>query len=182
MECRTHRLRFDGAFSAAYYEGVIKELIHQFKYGRHEFLVGPLTDVLTRYVREIDILANNIDMVVTVPLHRKKMIERGFNQAELLGRSVGKFLDMDVCARGLRRVRSSPSQTKLPYYKREENVRGAFVVGKPAQFMGKDILLVDDVLTSGLTASECARVLKEAGARRVYVLTVARSRRTPATA
>ncbi|MFQ5957359.1 MAG: ComF family protein [Candidatus Brocadiales bacterium] len=180
IECRTHRFKFDGAFSAAYYEGVIKELIHQFKYGRQEFLAESLTEVLARCVKEIDLRRGNIDMVVAVPLHRRKMTERGFNQAELLGRNVGRFLDMDVCTGGLRRVRNTPSQTRLPYYKREENVREAFLVEKPTQFKGKDVLLVDDVLTSGLTASECARVLKESGARRVYVLTVAKSRRMTA--
>lgn len=182
VECRTHRFRFDGAFSAVYYEGVIKELIHQFKYGRQEFLAAPLAEILVRYVKESNLSLANIDKVVAVPLHWRKRTERGFNQAELLGRNVGRFLGIDVCIGGLQRVRNTRSQTSLPYYRREENVRDAFLVKKPAEFGEKDILLVDDVLTSGLTASECARVLKEAGARRVYVLTVVKSRRMMARA
>ncbi len=176
-ECRTHSFRFDGAFSATYYEGVTKELIHQFKYGRQEFLAEPLAELLVRYVKEIDPRPTDVNMVVAVPLHSRKRAERGFNQAELLGRNAGRSLGIDVCTGGLKRVRNTPSQTNQPYYRREENVRGAFLVKKPATFKEKDILLVDDVFTSGLTASECARVLKESGARRVYVLTIAKSRR-----
>lgn len=176
MDCRARRLRFDGAFSAVYYEDVIRELIHQFKYGRQEFLVEPLAEVLVQYVKGLRPHLGNVDMVVAVPLHRKKRLERGFNQAELLGRAVGRFLGLGMHAGGLQRVRNTPSQTSLPFSRRAENVRGAFWVKRPAEFSGKNILLVDDVLTSGLTASECARVLKRAGAGEVYVLTVAKSR------
>ncbi len=179
-ECRSHRLRFDGAFSATYYEGAIRELIHQFKYGRHEFLARPLAEILVQCVEEAGLGSIGLNMVVAVPLHRKKKSLRGFNQAELLGRNVGRSLDIEVCTGGLKRTLNTPSQTNLPYYCRQENVRGAFMVKRPPVFKGKDVLLVDDVLTSGLTASECARVLKEAGVGRVYVLTVAKSRRMAA--
>lgn len=177
VECRSQRFRFDSAFCVAYYEGVIKELIHQFKYRQQESLAEPLAKLLVQYAREIDLHSNNIDMAVAVPLHRSKRAERGFNQAELLVRNVGRSLNIDICAGGLKRVRNTPSQTRQPYYRRAENVRGAFLARNPAKFRGKDILLVDDVLTSGLTASECAKALKDAGARKVYVLTVAKSRR-----
>ncbi|MEE9585088.1 MAG: ComF family protein, partial [Candidatus Brocadiales bacterium] len=173
-------LRFDGAFSATYYEGTIRELIHQFKYGRHEFLARPLAEILVQCVEEAGLGSIGLNMVVAVPLHRKKKSLRGFNQAELLGRNVGRSLDIEVCTGGLKRTLNTPSQTNLPYYCRQENVRGAFMVKRPPVFKGKDVLLVDDVLTSGLTASECARVLKEAGVGRVYVLTVAKSRRMAA--
>ncbi|MEE9487603.1 MAG: ComF family protein [Candidatus Brocadiales bacterium] len=179
-ECKSQGLRFDGAFSAAYYEGAIKELIHRFKYGKQEFLAKPLAKLIVRHFREIDYNRPRIDIVAAVPLHRKKRRERGFNQADLLGRNAGKLLGLEVCLGGLKRTRNTRSQTIQSYFRRRENVRGAFLVKKPEYFKGKDILLVDDVLTSGLTASECAKVLKEAGARKVYVLTVAKSRRITA--
>lgn len=174
IECRGRRLRFDGAFSATYYEGVIKELIHRFKYGGQEFLIKPISEVLLRYAGRLQL--GDIDVVVPVPLHRRRRLERGFNQAELLARVVARFLGLRVCVGTLRRVRNTVSQTELPYSRRADNVRGAFVVKRPGGFRNKNVLLVDDVLTSGFTASECARVLKEAGAGRVYVLTVAKSR------
>ena len=176
MECRSQNFRFDSAFCVTYYEGVVKELIHQFKYGRQEFLAKPLTDLLVQYAKEINLHSNKIDMVVAVPLHGRKKAERGFNQAELLGRNLGRSLGIDICIGGLRRIRNTTSQTRQPYYRRAENVRGAFSVKNPSKFREKNVLLVDDVLTSGLTASECARVIKEAGAGKVYVLTIAKSR------
>ena len=178
--CKSHSLRFDGAFSATYYEGAIKELIHKFKYGKQEFLAEPLAELIVRHFREIDLSQRRLDVVVPVPLHRRKRAERGFNQSDLLGRNAGKLLGLEVCLGGLKRTRNTPSQTSQPYSRRRENVRGAFLVKRPEQFKEKGILLVDDVLTSGLTASECAKVLKEAGARKVYVLTVAKSRRITA--
>ncbi|MEE9200983.1 MAG: ComF family protein [Candidatus Brocadiales bacterium] len=179
-ECRTKNFRFDAAFSAVYYEDTVKELIHQFKYKRQEFLAEPLSEILIRYAKKTGLSQLDINLVVAVPLHRRKCAERGFNQAERLGRKIGRFLDTDICTGDLKRTRNTASQTSLPYYRREENVRGAFWAKRPAVFQDKNILLVDDVFTSGLTASECAGILKKAGARKVYVLTVAKSRRTMA--
>jgi ComF family protein len=177
MECRGDKLRFDGALSATYYEGVIKELIHQFKYGRHDFLVNPLAHTLLEFVGKDAPLPSNIDRIVAVPLHWKKRMERGFNQAELLASRVARYMRVDLSTGGLQRVKETLSQSNLPYPRRKENVSDAFAVKRPREFEGRNVLLVDDVLTTGLTASECARVLKNAGAKKVYVLVLARSKR-----
>lgn len=177
IECRhIPGPRFDRAFSATYYEGVIRELIHQFKYSKHEFLVTPLAETLLESLGKGNTLPRKIDKIVAVPLHWKKRVERGFNQAESLALRVGRHLGVEVSRGGLQRVRDTLSQSSLPYSLRKKNVRDAFKVKIPGEFRGKDILLVDDVLTTGLTASECARTLKAAGARSVYVLTLAKSR------
>ena len=173
--CKTVRLRFDGAFSAVYFQGAVKELIHHFKYRKKEYLAGPLT---TLVYKALDIgvpFPENPHWIIPVPLHWRRKVQRGFNQAELLARYIGKYLGVEVLPSNLSRVRDTHSQTSLGTSQREENVRGAFEVRTPARINGKNVLLVDDVLTTGLTASECARVLKGAGARMVYVLTVARS-------
>ena len=175
MYCNTVRLRFDATFSAVYFQGAVKELIHQFKYGKKEYLVKPL---MTTVYKTLDAglpFPETPHLIIPVPLHWRKKVQRGFNQAELLARHVGRYLEVEVVARNLSRVRDTYPQTALGPTQREENVKGAFEARIPARFSGKTVLLVDDVLTTGLTASECAKVLKRAGAERVYVLTVARS-------
>ena len=119
--------------------------------------------------------------VVPVPLHARKQAQRGFNQAEMIARSALKQLSrpnpkrFDLSTGVLLRRRDTGSQIGLTSHQRRENLRGAFAVSDPARIVNRDILLVDDVYTTGTTASECARVLLRAGAARVWVATVART-------
>jgi ComF family protein len=117
--------------------------------------------------------------VIPVPLHRSKLRQRGFNQAELVAHLALKLSSARdrylLCSDGLERVRETQSQTGLTRHQRRENLRGAFRVKHPEQVSGREILLVDDVFTTGTTASECARILRRAGATRVWVATVART-------
>ena len=118
-------------------------------------------------------------LVVPVPLHARKLRQRGFNQSELIARAALKLSqDGDryvLSADALERRRETKSQIGLTRHQRRENLRGAFAVGKPQDVAGREILLVDDVFTTGTTASECARVLRRAGAAKVWVATVART-------
>jgi ComF family protein len=117
--------------------------------------------------------------VIPVPLHKRKQAQRGFNQAEMITRAALKQLSsqkrFELCVGVLSRCRETGSQIGLTRHQRRENLRGAFAVSDPTRIFGRDILLVDDVFTTGTTASECARVLRRAGARRVWVATVART-------
>jgi len=119
---------------------------------------------------------------VPVPLHSHKQSLRGFNQAEVIAQAALKQLGSGalgerfvLCAQNLVRVRETGSQIGLSRHQRRQNLRGAFAVRNPTQIAGRNILLVDDVYTTGATASECARVLRRAGAARVWVATVART-------
>jgi ComF family protein len=118
-------------------------------------------------------------VVVPVPLHTSKQAQRGFNQAETIARSALKQLSRpkryDLSTGVLRRCRDTGSQIGLTSHQRRENLRGAFAVSDPTRIVNRDILLIDDVYTTGTTASECARVLLRAGAARVWVATVART-------
>jgi ComF family protein len=122
-------------------------------------------------------------VVVPVPLHASKQAQRGFNQAEMIARSALKQLSrpnpnpkrFDLSTGVLRRRRDTGSQIGLTSHQRRENLRGAFAVSDPTRIASRDILLIDDVYTTGTTASECARVLLRAGAARVWVATVART-------
>ena len=123
-------------------------------------------------------------MVVPVPLHARKLRQRGFNQSELIARAAIKQDAMKLeSGRGLmelhlgilERRRETQSQTGLTRHQRRENIRGSFAVARPEELAGREILLVDDVFTTGTTVSECARVLRRAGASKIYVATVART-------
>ena len=118
-------------------------------------------------------------MVVPVPLHARKQAQRGFNQAEMIARSALQQLArperFNLLTGVLVRRRETGSQIGLTRHQRRENLRGAFAVSDPTRIVNRDILLIDDVYTTGTTASECARVLLRAGAARVWVATVART-------
>jgi len=120
-------------------------------------------------------LVKEQDLLTSVPLHWRRRLRRGFDQAGLLAQRLSRFLQIPLSDRNLRRIRATASQTGLSESKRRENVRGAFRVRRPDEVEGKRVLLVDDVMTTGATASECARTLLSAGAKDVSVLVVARA-------
>lgn len=115
-----------------------------------------------------------VDCLIPVPLHPSREAERGFNQSLLLARHVGRRWRIAVEPRGLHRQRATPPQTDLGAPERRKNVKGAFAVSRPETVGGRHVLLIDDVLTTGATVSECARTLVAAGAQMAGVLTVSR--------
>ena len=168
--------------AAAYgsYEGGLRELIHLLKYDQ----VRPAASVLGRMLAEaIEDLqpwfGAGAVLVVPVPLHPRKLRQRGFNQSKVIAQSALKILHsgdrLRLDANLLERRRETQSQIGLSRHQRRENMRGAFAVSRPGAAAGHEILLVDDVFTTGTTASECARVLRRAGALRVFVATVGRT-------
>jgi ComF family protein len=161
---------FDAAYTYGSYEGALRELIHLFKYGKIEPLASRFGDWLTSALpRE-----TAFDVVVPVPLHWWKRWQRGFNQAELLAREVARRWQAPLLS-VLRRKKYTAAQAGLTNAQRRRNAAGAFAVH--GRLDGKHVLLVDDVLTTGATASACARALKRAGAARVTLLTLARTDR-----
>jgi ComF family protein len=161
---------YDYARSAALFEGALREAVHALKYSGRRALARPLGDLAAGYCSAT--LAEAIEAVVPVPLARDRGRERGFNQAELLAQRVAHRLGVPVRPRWLWRVRPTRPQSDLAASERRANVRGAFRASP--QVSGRHVLVVDDVLTTGATLGECARALREGGARRVGVLTVAR--------
>jgi ComF family protein len=154
------------------FEGVVRDAIHQFKYGGlravEGFLSAPFDERLSAWFGEVDV-------VVPVPLHPARLRKRGFNQSLLLAKRAADALSAILSVDGLTRTRNTRPQVELDGADREKNVKGAFAAPRPQVFESKDVLLVDDVYTTGATVRECARVLSKAGARCVCVLTVARA-------
>jgi ComF family protein len=168
--CRTGLRGFDAAYCFGSYEGTLRELIHLYKYGRIQTLARPLADLLAAALP----LDERFDAVTPVPLHWRKQWQRGFNQSDLLARAVARRRGIPV-VRALRRTRSTQTQAGLSNTERRKNVAAAFQCRRSGETLaGRRVLLIDDVMTTGSTAAACARVLKQAGAARVVLLTVAR--------
>jgi len=183
--CRRLEPPYVKATAYGSYESGLRELIHLLKYNQ----VRPAANVLGRMLAEAiedlqPLFAGSEVLVVPVPLHTRKLRQRGFNQSELIARAAVKLQPpasrFQLSSAALERRRETKSQIGLSRHQRRENIRGAFVVAKPDQVAGRNVLVVDDVFTTGTTVSECARILRRAGASKVYVATVARTLKTEA--
>ena len=172
-ECIRKPPRYDAARAPYLYAGTLLEALRLFKYGRKSLLGPALGGLLARFAREW--LAEPQDLLVLpVPLHPRKVRERGFNQSLLLAQPVARELQSRLDFRCLKRVRYTAPQTGLGKEERRRNVRNAFEVAAPGAVDGHAVLLIDDVYTTGNTLNECARVLRKAGCRQVLCLTLAR--------
>jgi ComF family protein len=178
--CRRIDRPFHRAVAYGSYEAGLRELIHLLKFSgvrpAANFLGSRFAETLTSLQPKLE---QPVVLILPVPLYKAKLRQRGFNQAELIATAAlqacpnrTRFrLDSGVLAR----VRDTHSQIGLSSHQRRENLRGAFTVVRAPEVNGREVLLVDDVYTTGTTASECARVLRKAGASRVWVATVART-------
>lgn len=152
----------------------LRSTVQKFKYGRKVSLGKPLGRLMARGCEEF-LSACRAELVVPVPLHLKRLRWRGFNQSVLLANEVSRAYATPMDPFVLVRRRETPPQTQLTEVERRRNVRGAFSVNPAKPIKNKSILLVDDVYTSGATVNECSRALRRAGAKEVYVLTLARA-------
>jgi ComF family protein len=171
--CRRQLYAFDFARTWSLFEDPFKEIIHQFKYNHRRGLAFPLACRLVDLYGS-RIVSFNIEGVIPVPLHQKRKSERGFNQSAELARHFCRQTGLPFWETCLKRTRATLVQAGLSRRERRNNVRGAFEVPRGEKVVGKKILLVDDVFTTGVTLNECASVLKKAGASRVAALTLAR--------
>lgn len=173
-ECINNKHYFTKAISPLEYTGFIKDVIYKYKYSKKPYMYKLLGSLMVQAFLDNNI--KNIDLIVPVPLHRSKMLERGFNQAELLGVYISKKFNIPIDSKNLCRIRKTEIQNKLKKQERHKNVKNAFKIKKDDIFKGKRILLVDDIMTTGATVDECSRVLLRAGAKEVVVITVATGR------
>lgn len=171
QSCNENEQYFDIARGVGLYQGIIKDNIYKFKYHGQR----SLAEVMARLMVDKAIAYSEyskLDCIVPVPIAEEKLMVRKYNQAYLLSREVGKLMKLPLIADKLIRVVNTPAQSKLSKEAREENLKGAFKVVEAEVFYNKKILLVDDILTTGSTANECSRIMKEKGAESVAVLTL----------
>jgi ComF family protein len=171
--CAGREVHFECAVAPYLSRGVVRRLIHAFKYERRLHLRGPLADWLGEALADPRIAGRPFAAFVPVPLHHVRFREREFNQALEIARILSARTGVPVwdC---LKRTRYTTTQTKLDRQERMENLRGAFRLRKNAAVKDRHIVLVDDVFTTGSTVEECSRVLLHGGAASVRVITVAR--------
>ena len=172
--CRRRPPVFTYARSATSYGDVVREAVHAFKFGGQRGLARPLGDLLAALVTA-DLPVHGVDLVVPVPLHPRRERERGFNQSLLLARRISRVCKAPVRADLLVRTAATRPQAELAADARRANVRDAFALRRPKEVSGRRVVVVDDIFTTGSTASACARCLKEGGAMSVGVLTVTRA-------
>ncbi len=171
--CHKFNYYFDRAFSPCKYTGTIKRLIHEFKYSGKDYLGKPLGKLMNTFIRDYQLPIEHLDFVIPIPLHKSRQREREFNQAEILSQQIGQEFNKKVLTNALIRVKSTKTQTELIFSERCQNVKNSFAVTKPELIKDANLILIDDVLTTGSTSSEAAKCLKEAGAKKVLLLTLA---------
>jgi len=158
-------------FCAFRFDSVLQLAIHKWKYEGWTKLTPFFAAAMTKAVK-----ASEFDLIIPVPLHRVKKRDRGFNQSELLAKFIAEKTGIPHNPNAIQRRRYTKTQTKLSAEERMENVSEAFVAVKPEILQNKTVLLIDDVLTTGSTISECANVVLSAGANRVLGATIAKSK------
>jgi ComF family protein len=171
--CRRQPPPFDHARAVGRYEGPLRQAIHLLKYHGKLRLKAPLVRLAISHF-DAHFPATAFDAILPVPLHRQRLMQREFNQAAVLAQGLARHLNVPVLERLLVRVRSTRPQVELSGGERRQNVKQAFAVTNHAALEDKLVLVVDDVLTTGATLGEVARMLKVAGARQVDVFALAR--------
>lgn len=171
--CTDKDFYFKQAFSPARYCGPMEDLIHLFKYRNKPQLAGPLSQIMIQFMEDYNLALKGFDCLIPIPLYPSKLREREYNQSELLAKPIAAAFNLPLSIGNLERRRFTKPQSSLKAEERWNNVRGAFAVKNPDGFAKVKALIIDDLLTTGATCNEAARVLKESGAKSVYVLTLA---------
>ena len=174
LNCSRHNFYFDLAKSVFDYDGAVRLAIQNYKYNAMKFLSEPFSNFIWQVLKDWNV---PYDIITFVPMHPKKQKIRGYNQAELLALDIGNKSNKS-CLPLLEKVEEGTTQTALSFEERRQNVQGSFRFNNAYknQIKSKSILLIDDVFTTGATSSELSKVLKEHGAKQVFVFTLAHTK------
>lgn len=174
--CLNHKREFDFARSPMKYEGNVISAVHAFKFDGKTFLAEKFAKVMIKSFNELKEKVGNFDYLIAVPLHKKRLKERGYNQALLIAKEISVLTNVPVLEDVVIKTKATPSQRNFSRKERIENVKDSFkVVDKDKILKGKNILIVDDVLTTGATTEAISEKLKKAKANKICVLTFARA-------
>lgn len=155
-----------------FYNEFIREKIYLYKYENYGYLYKSLGEILLKTIYEKNLM-ENIDVITYVPIHRRRKAIRGYNQSELIAKYLSKILDIPLSREKLIKIKHTKPQNKLNRYDRMKNIEGVFKIVDSTEFENKEILIIDDIITTGSTIKECAKVLLEEGqAKNVHALAV----------
>lgn len=171
-QCETTNYYFEKARAVAVYEGALREYLAELKYRYRPALGAALGELLVEWIK-LNRDYQKIDLIIPIPIHHSKWLARGYNQAELMANPLQRYLGIEVKTDIIKRLKFTETQNSLDREARFDNVKDAFQVVNAKNLRQAKILLVDDILTTGATTSEAARVLLRAGAANVRVLTLA---------
>lgn len=157
------------------YNGIVKASLLRYKFFNKSGYYRTFSKLLADRIKKMTDY-REFDIIISVPLHKRKENIRGYNQSFLISRAIGKQLGIRDGSELLLRVKNTCSQSLLPKKQRSVNIRGAFCVKRGIELRGKKVLLIDDIMTTGYTLDECSRVLKEAGAKTVTAAIIASGR------
>ena len=171
--CNRNRPQFEAARSVFMYRGPVMDMVHQLKYSGGVHLVNDMGEIMAGAAKST-FAGVRFDVAIGVPLYARRERERGYNQAGVLASSIARKMGLECFNRAIARCRDTSSQTELKASDRARNVRGAFRSDYSDWLFSKHVLLVDDVMTTGATVDEVSRILKQAGAASVHVISFAR--------
>jgi len=174
INCKKQLLYFKHARSVGLYDVVLRKCIHLYKYQKEKKLAKPLGKLMIKYLLNNRTIYQKIDLIVPVPLYGDDLVVRGFNQSLLLALEIGEYFSIPVAKNLLVKKKATKFQVNLSKVERERNLHNAFAVTDPKKVMAKNILLIDDVYTTGSTVNECSKEIKMAQAEKICVLTLAR--------
>lgn len=171
VDCKINNYSFEQAFSVFEYKGLVKKVIYNLKYNRKKYLINAICQYMSQRLSTENI---EIDIITCVPIHESRLKLRGFNQAELIAKGVSDLLKIKFCNLCVKAV-NTRSQTELSFLERKDNVKDSFKFKSEykSAIKSKNVLIIDDIFTTGATSNEVSKVLYKAGAKNCFVLTFA---------
>ncbi|MBI4225191.1 MAG: ComF family protein [Candidatus Sungbacteria bacterium] len=170
--CRSHSAVY--AFLSPFaYQHAMRELVHSLKYRRNRQIAVLFADMLASHLAAMQVVFPKDAILIPVPLHKARERERGFNQSFLIAKILGEKLGIEVRRDVLKKIKKTAPQMELTREQRLKNLHGTFAIHNPLPIQGENVILIDDVKTTGATLEEAARILKKAGAKHIWATTVA---------
>jgi len=173
QNCKKDKPFFDKAWSACHYDNLLKNLIHDFKYKKITSLSKDFTALLINFMKKYHI-GRDSQIILSIPMHPDRLFQREINHADILAKALGRNLGIPYSGNTLKKTKNTPLQSKLKRDARIKNLRSSFYLKDKSIVRNKNIMLVDDLFTTGSTVNECSRVLKDSGAGYIEVITLAR--------
>lgn len=164
---------FDYRIDILKYENIVRKSIIDYKFNEKAYIHKTFEKILLKY-KKIYRFLRKYDIIIYVPMFRKRKATRGYNQTELIAKDISKKIDIKLEKNNLIKIKDTKKQSTLTKKERAENIKDAFVLKNPNNIIDKKIILFDDIYTTGNTVNECSKILKKAGAKEIAVLTIAK--------